>query len=266
MDLTGKVALVTGAGGGIGAGIATVLAEHGADVAAADVRLNEAQAVARKIAETGRKAIAVSLDVTSPDSIAAAVRLVLEKFEKIDILVNNAGVFGGPGWVERDDFTGDDWDRTYAVNLKGMAMVTDAVIPDMIEREFGKIINVASVGGRRGDPINPPYMASKAGAISLTQSTAMALAPHNINVNAICPGFVWTGMAHDIEVRAERTVPGMSGLSPREVYDRLVAAKIPLGRDQSPEDIGRLAVFLASDYSRNITGQAINIDGGAFLN
>ena len=96
--------------------------------------------------------------------------------------------------------------------------------------------------------------------------TAMALAPHNINVNAICPGFVGTGMAHDIEVRAERTVPGMSGLSPREVYDRLVAAKIPLGRDQSPEDIGRLAVFLASDYSRNITGQAINIDGGAFLN
>jgi NAD(P)-dependent dehydrogenase (short-subunit alcohol dehydrogenase family) len=266
MDLTGNVALVTGAGGGIGAGIARALADHGADVAAADVRLGEAQRVAREVEQAGQRAIAVSVDVTSADSIVAAVNSVLETLGKIDILVNNAGVFGGPGWVERDGFTGDDWDLTHAVNLKGVAMVTDAVAPHMIERRSGKIINVASVGGRRGDPINPPYMASKAGAISLTQSTAMALAPHNINVNAICPGFVWTGMAHDIEVRAERTVPEMAGLSPREVYDRLVAAKIPLGRDQSPQDIGRLAVFLASEYSRNITGQAINIDGGTFMN
>ena len=266
MDLTDKVALVTGAGGGIGTGIAKTLAEHGADVAAADVRLDAAQAVALEIAGADQRAIAVSLDVTSADSIARAVEEVLEKLAKIDILVNNAGVFGGPGWVNPDNKTGDDWDWTHAVNLKGMALMTDAVTPGMIERRSGKIINVASVGGRRGDPINPPYMASKAGAISLTQSTALALAPHNINVNAICPGFVWTPMARDIEVHAEMTMPEMKGLSPREVYDRLVTAKIPLGRDQSPQDMGRLAVFLASDYSRNITGQAINVDGGTFMN
>ncbi len=114
--------------------------------------------------------------------------------------------------------------------------------------------------------MNPPYMASKAGAISLTQSTALALAAHNINANAICPGFVWTGMTHDIEVRAEMTVPEMKGLPPRGAYDRLVEKRISLGRDQSPDDIGRLAVFLASEYSRSITGQAININGGVFLN
>jgi NAD(P)-dependent dehydrogenase (short-subunit alcohol dehydrogenase family) len=266
MDLTGKAALVTGAGGGIGAGVAMALAEHGADVAAADVRMDAAQGVATEIAGTGRTGIAVSLDVTSGDSIARAVDEVLAKLGKIDILVNNAGVFGGPGWVGREAHTGEDWDWTHAVNLKGVSLMTDAVTPHMIERRTGKIINVASVGGRRGDPLNPPYMASKAGAISLTQSQAMALAQHNINVNAICPGFVWTGMARDIEVHAEMTMPEMKGLSPREVYDRLVAAKIPLGRDQSPEDMGRLAVFLASEYSRNITGQAINVDGGTFMN
>lgn len=266
MDLIDKVALVTGAGGGIGRGIATVLAEHGADVAVGDVRLDEARATADAVAAMGRRGMAVSLDVTDQDSIAAAVNEVIEGLGKIDILVNNAGVFGGPGWVGRTEFTGDDWDATYAVNLKGVSMVTGAVSPHMIERGSGKIVNVASVGGRKGSPINPPYMASKAGAISLTQSSALALAPHNINVNAICPGFVWTGMAHDIEVLAERTIPEMQGLPPRQVYDRLVAEKIPLGRDQSPEDIGRLAVFLASDYSRNITGQAINIDGGIFMN
>jgi len=266
MNLTDKVALVTGAGGGIGGGIALVLAEHGADVAAADVRMDAAQAVARQVTETGRTGMAVALDVTSADSIARAVEEVLTKLGKIDILVNNAGVFGGPGWIDREGKTGDDWDWTHAVNLKGAAIMTDAVIPHMIERGSGKIINVASAGGRKGDPINPPYMASKAGAISLTQSQALALAPHNINVNAICPGFVWTGMARDIEVHAEMTMPEMKGLSPREVYDRLVAAKIPLGRDQSPQDMGRLAAFLASEYSRNITGQAINVDGGTFMN
>ena len=266
MDLTGRAALVTGAGGGIGRGIALALAEHGADIVIGDIRLKEAEPVAAEVAAMGRRSTAVLLDVTDQQSIDNAVGSTIEHLGRIDILVNNAGVFAAPGWADRPRANADDWDWTHRVNLKGVAMMTDAVAPHMIERGDGKIVNIASTGGRQGNPVNPAYMASKAAVISLTQSSALELAPHNINVNAVCPGFVWTGMVESIEVHNSKTMPEMKGLSVREIYDKLVDRTIPLKRDQTPEDIGRLAAFLASDYARNITGQSINVCGGVRLN
>jgi len=266
MDLTDRVAIVTGGGRGIGLGIVLALAGHGADVVVADIQTDDAEKVVETVVGMGRRSLALSLDVTEADSIDGLVTGVLGHFGKIDILVNNAGVFAAPGYENRELSNADDWDWTFEVNLKGVAMVTDAVAPHMKERRQGKIVNISSSGGRQGNTVNPAYMASKAGAINLTQSTALRLAPFNVNVNAICPGFVWTPMAMSIEVHNSIMRDDMKGLSPREVYDKLVDQRIPLKRDQSPEDIGNLAVFLASDYSRNITGQSINVNGGARMN
>ena len=266
MDLTDSVAIVTGGGRGIGRGISLALAKHGASVVAAGIEAQDGDDVAEAVAGMGRRSLSLHLDVTKGDSIERMVGDALGHFGKIDILVNNAGVFAAPGYEGRELSNADDWDWTFEVNLKGVAMVTDAVAPHMKERRQGKIINISSTGGRQGNRVNPAYMASKAAAISLTQSMALRLAPFNVNVNAICPGFVWTPMAQTIEVHNSKVREDMKGLTPREIYDRLVEELIPLKRDQSPEDIGNLAVFLASDYAKNITGQSINVCGGARMN
>ena len=185
---------------------------------------------------------------------------------RIDILVNNAGIIGAPGWQDRAETTEEDWDLLYAVNVKGMAAVTDAVNPHMKERRYGKVVNIASVAGRQGNYDNPPYGISKAGVISFTQAYAVLLAPFNVNVNAICPGLLWTPMWEKISFRRSSLPQNTEGLSPRELFDRTVEERIPLGREQTPEDVGNLAAFLSSEASRNITGQAINVDGGSRMN
>jgi len=261
MDVTGKAAIVTGGGRGIGRGISLVLARNGADVAVADINLENAQKVAAEMAELGRKSFAVVVDVTSQESVERMVREVLGQFGRIDILVNNAGVIGAPGWEQREKPNEEDWDFIFEVNVKGIARVTDAVAPHMKERRYGKIINIASIAGRQGSPRNPPYNVSKTGVISLTQAQALDLASFNINVNAICPGLLWTPMWERITSRQSMT-PNPEGKSARELFLDYVRATTPLGREQTPEDIGNLAAFLASEYSMNITGQAINVSGG----
>lgn len=265
MDVTDRVAIVTGSGRGIGRGIVLVLARHGADVVVADLAAAGAEAVAREVRALGRRSMASHLDVTDRESIQAMVAGVLERFGRIDILVNNAGVIGGPGWEDRQRWDSDDWDSTYQVNVKGVGMVTDAVAPHMRARRYGKIVNIASIAGRHSFSLNAPYAASKAAVMSLTRTTAMELAPDNINVNAICPGLLWTPMWEKIAYR--RTVFEGSGetLTTREVFDRVVKERIPLGREQTPEDIGNLATFLASDAAMNITGQSINVSGGSHM-
>jgi NAD(P)-dependent dehydrogenase (short-subunit alcohol dehydrogenase family) len=265
MDVTGKVAVVTGGGRGIGRGISLVLAQNGADVAVADVNVENAQGVAAEVAELGRRSLAVALDVTDQESVERMVGEVIDRLGRIDILVNNAGVIGAQGWEQREWPNEDDWDFVFAVNVKGIARVTDAVAPHMRERQYGKIINIASVAGRQGSPRNPPYNVSKAGVISLTQSQATILAPHNINVNAICPGVIWTPIWERILSRPAQT-PNPGGKSERELFLDFVEAHTPLGREQTPEDMGNLAAFLASDYAGNITGQSINVSGGFIMN
>ena len=155
----------------------------------------------------------------------------------------------------------------YEVNVKGIVRVTGAVKSGMKERRYGKIVNIASIAGRQGNAGNPPYNVSKAGVISFTQASALELAPYGINVNAICPGLLWTPMWERISYRRSISpTENPEGLSPRELFDRSIEARIPLKREQTPDDIGNLAAFLTSDYSRNITGQAINVDGGSRMN
>ena len=265
MDVSGKIALVTGGGRGIGRGISLVLAKNGADVAVADVDLANAEAVAQEVSGVGRRSLAVSVDVTDQATVESMVSQLVDHFGRIDILVNNAGVIGAAGWEDREKPNDEDWDLIFDVNVKGIARVTDAVAPHMKERRYGKIVNIASIAGRRGSDRNPPYNVSKAGVISLTQGQALELAPHNINVNAICPGLLWTPMWERITARSAMT-PNPEGKTQRQLFEEYVESSTPLGREQTPEDIGNLAAFLASDFSQNITGQAINVSGGSHMN
>ena len=269
IDLSGKVALVTGGARGIGRGISMVLAEQGADVAVADLDTDGAAETASEVQNMGRRAAAVPIDVTDSSSIDSAVSKTLEDLGAIDILVNNAGVIGSGEWWNREVPTEDDWNHTFQVNVLGMALVTQAVQGHMIERGSGRIINIASIAGRQGSPEIPHYSTSKAAAISLTQSSALQLAKHKITANAICPGLLWTPMWQALARRRSRfgsTQSEVEGLPGRELFERIVSETMPMQREQTPEDIGRLAAFLASDDARNITGQAINVDGGLRMN
>ncbi len=266
MDVTGKVAIVTGGGRGIGRGICVALARNGADVVVADMVRDNAEGVAAEVKGMGRRALAVHVDVTRQESVDRMVEAVTREFGRIDILVNNAGIIAAGGWEERERSNEDDWDMIYEVNVKGVARVTDAVAERMKERRYGKIVNIASVAGRLGVPDNQPYGVSKAGVINLTQAQALNLAPFDINVNAVCPGLLWTPMWERIAFRRGRVREDLRGKSARETFEVYVKERTPLGREQTPEDIGNLVAFLASDYARNITGQAINVNGGSHMN
>ena len=263
MDLNDRVAIVTGAARGIGRAIAQRLADYGASVTIADLRSEDVEVTAGEIGHGVDAAVA---DVTDEGSVSDLARSVVERDGRVDILVNNAGIIGAAGWERRERHNEQDWDEIYAVNVKGIVKATEAVAEYMKPRRFGKIINIASHAGRKGSAGNMPYTVSKSGVITLTQSYAMELAPFNINVNAICPGTLWTSMWDRIATRNINLDADLEGLTPREMFERAVAERIPLGREQTPEDIGNLAVFLASDLALNITGQAINVNGGVVMN
>ena len=264
INLSSKAALVTGGARGIGRGICLKLAERGADVAVADLNLEGARAVAEEIEGMGRRAQALRMDVTSRESIMEAVSRALDEMEDIDILVNNAGVVGASEWWERDTPSDEDWNLTHLVNVRGVVMTTEAVQGRMIERGSGRIVNIASIAARRGAMDIPHYSTTKAAVVSWTQSNAQQLAAHGITVNAICPGLLWTDMWQAIARRRSATTG--ETVSGRALFERAVENMTPLKREQTPEDIGNLAAFLASDDARNITGQAINVDGGIRMN
>lgn len=270
-QLAGKAALVTGAGRGIGRGIAMVLAERGAAVCVTDIALADAGAVAAEIRQAGGKSLAAAADVTRPESVAAAVGSALGQLGKIDILVANAGVIGARGFEDRARYNDEDWDLTYNVNVRGLVHAADAVVPHMKARRAGRIINISSQGGRapRGVRLTSsnitPYIVSKAAAIQWTHGLAIELAQFNITVNAVCPGLLWTPMFDRIARNNIAMDPSLKGKTPQEAFDIGVKARVPLGRPQTPEDVGRAVAFLASDDASEITGQALNVNGGAVM-
>ena len=267
MDITGKIALITGSGQGIGKGIATAFANHGASVVTADRNLRNAMEVESSLNETVQDSMSIKVDVTNQSSVNSMIQQVIQKFGRIDILVNNAGIIAASGWEEREHPNEEDWEMVYEVNLRGVARVMEAVAPLMKTKRYGKIINISSGAGRRGSTHpNPPYNASKAAVISMTQSLAMELASFNINVNAICPGPLWTPMADLISYRRGNLQGLLKTMTPRQIFDKYVNENVPLGRPPMPHDIGNMAAFLASDYSMNITGQTINVNGGSLMN
>ncbi|HST75682.1 MAG TPA: glucose 1-dehydrogenase [Acetobacteraceae bacterium] len=255
MELANQVALVTGAGQGIGRASALALSAAGAHVVVADINGENAQATARAITETQRRSLAVQADVGDLQHIDRMVRQAVEEFGQIDILVNNAGVTRRADIME---LTEADWDRIHRVNAKGVFFCLQRVAREMIPRRSGRIINIASIAGKGyAGTSNAAYAASKGAVISLTKTAAQQLGKHNINVNSICPGVTRTALSDaNLRVRAER-----AGITMEEM-DRRRAEGIPLQRANDPEDIAAMAVFLASAGARNITGQSFNVDGG----
>jgi NAD(P)-dependent dehydrogenase (short-subunit alcohol dehydrogenase family) len=255
MNLAHQVALITGAGQGIGRASALALAEAGAHVVIADIDREKAEATAQTIASVQRPAIAVQADVGDLQQIDRMVRQTLEQFGQIDILLNNAGVTRRADIME---LTESDWDRIHRVNAKGVFFCLQRVAREMIPRRTGRIINIASIAGKGYEGTsNAAYAASKGAVISLTKIAAQQLGRHNINVNSICPGVTRTSLSEaNLQVRAQR-----EGLTLEEMQRRR-AEVIPLKRENEPEDIAAMVVFLASPGARNITGQSFNVDGG----
>jgi NAD(P)-dependent dehydrogenase (short-subunit alcohol dehydrogenase family) len=255
MTLTGKVALVTGAGQGIGRACAVALAEAGAAVVVADINAAKAAETADYISSQQRPAAAVAADVGDLDQIDRMVKRALELYGPIDILVNNAGVTRRADIM---DLTEADWDRIHRVNAKGVFFCLQRVAREMIPRQSGRIINVASIAGKGyAGTSNAAYAASKGAVIALTKTASQQLARYNINVNSVCPGVTRTALSDDnLRVRAKQ-----EGVTLEEM-ERRRADVIPLKRENDPEDIAAMTVFLASPGARNITGQSFNVDGG----
>jgi galactitol 2-dehydrogenase len=255
MILKDKVAVITGAARGIGKAVAARYVKEGACVAIADINEEHAQQCAAAI---GERAFAVHLDVTRQESIDAMVSKVVGKAGKIDILVNNAGVFTMAPIVE---VTREEYHRIYAVNVEGLFFTLQAVAKRMIAQGHGgKIINLASQAGRRGEPLVSVYCSSKAAVISLTQSAGLDLIKYSINVNAVAPGVV--DNEHWDEVDAKFAKYENRPLGEKK---RLVGASVPFGRMARPDELGGLLSFLASQDADYIVAQTYNIDGGNWM-
>jgi meso-butanediol dehydrogenase / (S,S)-butanediol dehydrogenase / diacetyl reductase len=261
--LDGCVAVVTGSGRGIGRAIALRYAREGATVVAVDITEESVQTVAAEIRALGGKAEAFRVDLREPAQSVAMVARTVGRFGRVDVLVNNAGVVRVRPLL---DTTPEDWDFINDVNARGLFFALQAGARQMVQqapfaagRPCGKIINVASIAGRSGRPMFAAYAASKAAAISITQSAASALAPQ-VTVNAICPGVVETDMWRQIDTEWTEVDQRPAGSA---WQDRIRG--IPLGRPETPEDLTGMAAFLASADSDYITGQSYNVDGGLVM-
>jgi NAD(P)-dependent dehydrogenase (short-subunit alcohol dehydrogenase family) len=252
-ELAGQVALITGAGTGIGRAIAHALAGAGARVAVSDIDLESAQRVVLELPE----AIPLFLDVTSPESAARAVAATEAALGWIDILINNAGV----STMNRiEELTIEEWDFNFDVNARGVFLVTRAALPGMIARRAGCIVNTASMAGKKAVPLLAHYAASKWACIGFTLSAAVELAQHGIRVNCVCPGYVKTSMQQR-ELAWEGELRGLSPVEVAEGYIRLT----PLGRMEAPEDVAQVVRWLCSPQAAFVTGAAIDVTGGSHL-
>jgi len=255
MELQGKVAIVTGAGQGIGKTTAIELAKAGSNLVLADIREDTAELVKKEIEDIGREALVIKVDVTQWEEVEAMAKTVIENFGQIDILLNNAGISPrgkGGGRMELQDIGDKEWDMVMNVDLKGVFNGAKAVMPFMIKQRSGKIVNMASITGLTGgagSPASAHYCVAKAGVICLTKVLARELAQYNINVNAIAPGRIFTEMA-------KTSSPEANEMAKRQT---------PLGRFGEPIDVARGVLYLVSESGSFITGETLVIDGGRVM-
>ncbi len=248
MDLNGKTALVTGASQGIGRACALVLAEAGADVVVASRNLERLEQVAEEVRALGRKALAVALDLSRPETVPAAFHRLQEKedFSKIDILVNNAGVTRD-GLLLRMKM--EAWRQVLETNLTGAYLCTQAVLSGMVRRRYGRIVNITSVAAQAGNSGQANYISSKAGLIGLSKAVAAEVASRNITVNAVAPGFIETAMTENFtdEVKSK------------------ILERVPLGRMGTDREVAHAVRFLVSPEADYITGHVLNVNGGMYM-
>jgi NAD(P)-dependent dehydrogenase (short-subunit alcohol dehydrogenase family) len=305
MKLKDKVAIVAGGAQGIGEGIVRCLAGEGADIAVLDINGDAARRAAEEVKAIGRRALAVAADLADEAQVKKAVQKTADFFGRLDILVNNVGgasremeqmeaqyAASLPDAAEMPEFMRygpEIWDRYYELNLKSHVLLCHAVTPYFVRQKGGKIVNIASVSGRLANAGMMPYAAMKAADISLTWSLAQGLAPYNVNVNCVCPGFVYTpmwerGVAGYLEQSREAvrgfkekgqklpralarfTDVDLENMTPREYWLKFWALPNSLlKKEQTPADIGRAVVFFVSEDSCNVTGQVLHVDGGQVM-
>ena len=263
MKLKGKVAVVTGSGRGIGRCIAVTFAREGADIVVASDLEGEVISVSEEIESLGRKVLPAVVDVTNTDHVRLLAEKTKDKMGGVDILVNNAGVVGKRFFLFLSD--DDIWRRTIEVNLFGVYYCTKAFLPMIIERREGRIINMASISGKQASPTNSAYAASKHGVIGITRTMAAELGGmglYDITVNAICPGVVNTEMIHGSGGAIDQ-IAGLLQISRDAVVEEYIKPMSIQRRLVDPEEIADMALYLASDAAKGITGQAINVCGGS---
>lgn len=262
-DFSNKVAIVTGASGGLGKETAVRFAGAGAKVVIGDIKVEAGRKTEQEIIADGGEAIFIELDVTSRESVKHMVKTTVETFHGVDILVNIAGVSGSGDFSAFNELTEEQWDITYNVNLKGQVFCCQAVYDIFRKQGHGKIVNVSSVAAKIPTPAIPHYGASKAASVSLTRSLAHDMARFNVNVNGVCPGWIWTPIYSENPSLDKRAAK--AGLTTREMFDNTVKRMVPFRREQTEADIAYTIMFLCSEAARNITAQNINVDGGAVM-
>ena len=267
MSLKDKVVLITGAGRGIGAGIAHCFAAKGAKIVITDL---DQESIDATVASLSTEAIGFVADASSQVDMTRIIEEGIKKLGRLDVLVNNAGV-GGPKiefaeFAEKSSFlsmSDEGWDEQLRYNLRTTFSSSKAAIPLM--SDGGSIVNIASIAGLGPSVDLPAYGAAKAGVIHLTKSLALELSSRKIRVNCICPGFLWTRAWELLSTRMKESREELANMSPRQIFEMVVAQGVPLGGEQTPEDIGNLAVFYSLEEARMITGQAVAVDGGITL-
>jgi NAD(P)-dependent dehydrogenase (short-subunit alcohol dehydrogenase family) len=257
MELQGQVAIVTGAGRGIGRATALELARMGADIVIAELDQGGADKTAAMVKDLGRRASVVPTDVTKRTDLAVMVDRTRAEHGRIDVLVNNAGIYRAAAIL---DVTEEHWDAIMTINARAVFFASQAVLPVMIAQKRGCIVSLASMAGKIGSRTNLPYNVSKAAVISMTKSLALAHAADGVRVNCVCPGFVET----DMWTMVARDQGALLGLTPEE-FTRRRLESVPLGRMERPEDVANVIAFLCSPRAAYMTGQALSVDGGLVM-
>jgi NAD(P)-dependent dehydrogenase (short-subunit alcohol dehydrogenase family) len=253
----GQVAVITGAARGIGTACALRFAQEGANVVCLDLLVEENEAMAAECEGLGVESLALTCNVTEPESVGACVQAALDRWGRIDVLITSAGIYSGSPLPE---VSLEQWQRLIDINLTGVFLCNQAVAPAMMEQRSGSIINISSMAGKTSWPSTAEYSASKTGVIGLTRSVAMELAPYGVTVNAVCPGNTLTDMVRAVAARQGEQL-GMTG----EEWLEMRANDCPMNRLAEPWEIAGVCAFLASQDARYITGQALEVDGGLVM-